>query len=93
MVFMMGLRVQGRFSWHNLVVLHCPIFWCAAIKQRGYAIEILFGFYRLVINPCSIGHSWVGLGPILAYRCCIDTTDDVEWCVYVITRFNSLKHD
>jgi hypothetical protein len=30
---------------------------------------------RLVINLCSGDHYWVGLGPILAYRCRIDTLE------------------
>jgi hypothetical protein len=28
----------------------------------------------LVINQCSDDHSWVGLGPIISYRC-INTID------------------
>jgi len=38
-------------------------------RTAGLCCRNLFGHYKLVINPRSVGHSWVGLGHILTYRC------------------------
>jgi hypothetical protein len=47
---------------------NCTIFTRASGEQRGYGAEISHEHM-----PCHkhvlVGHSWVGLGPILSYRC------------------------
>jgi hypothetical protein len=85
-------RIRTKFRQYNLTVLHCTKF-----SEQLENSEVMMPKFpsdpsRLVINPHYVGHSWVGLEPILAYRWRTNTLKEVEWCFYDMVRFNNLRH-
>jgi hypothetical protein len=50
------------------VFSNCTIFRRAIGEQRGYAAEISHD-HMSCHKYGLVGHAWVGLGPILSYRC------------------------
>jgi hypothetical protein len=60
-------RVRTRFRCYNPVVLCCTIVGHAIEEQQGFAVEI-HSDSLLITNSYFVGHSWMGLAPILSYR-------------------------
>ena len=64
----MCLMLDAEFRLCNPVVLQRTMFRRVLGEQRGYAAEISHD-HMSCHKHGLVGHSWVGLGPILSYRC------------------------
>jgi len=72
------LRASNIFGAYNLIMLvSITPFMGMQIENNGVML-LKFRFDSLlIINCCSIGHSWVGLGTIFSYRC----SETIDMCL------------
>jgi hypothetical protein len=66
-VFVMSHECERDFSVITLLFSVAPLSG-VQLKNSGVMLLEFRSDSLLVTNPCFIGHSWVGLGPIISYR-------------------------
>jgi hypothetical protein len=66
-VFVMSHECERDFSVITLLFSVAPLLG-VQLKNSGVMLPEFRSDSLFVTNPCFIGHSWVGLGPIISYR-------------------------
>jgi hypothetical protein len=67
MVFMTSHESERDFSVITLL-FSIALLSSMQLENNGVMLLKFHSDPLLITNPCFVGHSWVGLGPIISYR-------------------------
>jgi hypothetical protein len=66
-VFVMSHKSERYFGVITLLFSVAPLLG-VQLENNGVMLSKFHSDSCVITNPCFVGHSWVGLGPIFSYR-------------------------